>query len=146
MMSLHDSFTRFLDELKDKEFLAELGGKGGYLTFSNSGIRGSVKKFTISLEAFLSGFIDIQNHLDKFRSHQRYVEGEWRELGGFFQDLTLKSIAQVQTKPTFSTMSKIVSWANDKAPNLYSDNVIEINEASISRTIEKYGSFEKRVG
>lgn len=136
-MSLHDSFTRFLDELKDKEFIAELGRKGGYLTFSNSGIRGSVKKFTISLEAFLSGFVDIQNNLDKFNSHQRYVEGEWRELGGYFQDLTLKSIAQVQTKPTFSTMSKIIAWANGKAPNFYSDNVMEINEDSIAKTVEK---------
>ncbi|MEI7455273.1 MAG: hypothetical protein WCK93_00995 [Nitrosomonadales bacterium] len=136
-MSLHDSFTGFLDELKDKEFIAELGGKGGYLTFSNSGIRGSVKKFTISLEAFLSGFVDIQNNLDKFTLHQRYVEGEWRELGGCFQDLTLKSIAQVQTKPTFSTMSKIIAWANDKAPNMYSDNAIEINVDSIAKTIEQ---------
>ena len=75
MMSLHNSFTRFLGELKGNEFGAELGEKGGYLTFSNSGIRGSVKKFTISLEAFLSGFIDIQNNLDKFSSHQHYVEG-----------------------------------------------------------------------
>ena len=136
-MSIHDSLATFLDNLKDKEFGAELGEKGGYLTFSNSGIRGSVKKFTISLDAFLSGFVDIQNNLDKFSSHQRYVEGDWRELGGYFQDLTLKSIAQVQTKPTFSTMSKIVSWANDKAPNLYNDNVIEINAASIAKTIEK---------
>jgi len=136
-MSPHASLSAYLGGIRNTKFDAVLGEKGGYLVFSNSGQRDSVKSFTISLAALLAGFVDIQQKLETFAPHERYDEDAWRELKDYFQDLSLKSSIQVQTKSTFSTMSKIVAWANEKERERYNDSFMEINADSISRTIEK---------
>lgn len=136
-MSLHKSLSAYLSSIKATMFAAELGEKGGYINFSNSGKRGDVKSFTISLAAFLSAFNDINNELSKFMAHQSYVEGDWRDLSENFSDLTIKSIVTVQTKPLFTTMSKLVAWANDRPASAYEDGTIEITSDSVAKTIEK---------
>lgn len=124
MMNLHASLSAYLGGIRNTKFEAVLGEKGGYLVFSNSGQRDTVKSFTISLAALLAGFVDIQKNLEKFAQHERYDEDTWRDLKEYFRDLSLKSSIQVQTKSTFSTMSKIVAWANEKERESYNDSVI----------------------
>jgi hypothetical protein len=136
-MSQHRSLSAYLSSIKATMFAAELGEKGGYITFSNSGKRGDVKSFTISLAAFLSAFNDISHGLGKFITNQTYVEGVWRDLSEEFSDLTIKSIITVQTKPLFCTMSKLIAWANDRPVEAYEDGTIEITKDSIAKTIEK---------
>lgn len=137
MMALHTSLSAYLGGIHNTKFDAALGEKGGYLVFSNSGQRDTVKSFTISLSALLAGFIDIQQNIETFAPHQQYNEDSWRELKDYFQDLSLKSSIQVQTKSTFSTMSKIVAWANEMAQDKYNDSAMVINADSIYITIEK---------
>lgn len=47
-------------------FGAELGHKGGYIKFSNSGQRGGTKSFHISLEALAETLQNIRDHINKF--------------------------------------------------------------------------------
>ena len=136
-MSLHKSLADYLSAIKHSKFTAVLGNKGGYITFSNTGKGGDIKSFTISLSAFLTSFNDINNNISKFISHKNYVESDWRSLSSDFSDNTIKSIITVQTKPTFTTMSKLVGWANDRAPSAYEDGVIEITQEIIANTIDK---------
>ncbi len=136
-MSLHDSLTKYMGSISTTLFAAELGKNGGFITFSNSGKRGEIKSFTISLYAFLSAFNDIKNDIGKFVSHTNYIETEWRDFSADFNDLTVKSTITVQTKSLFVTMSKLVAWANDRAPDKFNDQTIEITSESIAKTIEK---------
>ena len=140
-MNLHKSLTAYLSALKYSDFATELGERGGYITFSNSGKRGEVKSFTISLAALLSAFNDIKTHLGEFESHQHYVEGIWRDFSKNFTDLTIRSNITVQTKPIFVTLSKIVGWANNREIGVYQDGEIEITLDSITKTIEKISAL-----
>ncbi|RBM71296.1 restriction endonuclease [Vibrio paracholerae] len=68
----------------------------------------------------------------------RYVEKEWRDNGSkYFTDLILNSMITVQTKPCFTTFSKIINWATEKVFSDYDDNVIDLSFESLSVTIEK---------
>lgn len=136
-MSLHNSLSAYLSSIQPTKFVAELGGKGGYITFSNSGKSGDIKSFTISLASFLSAFNNINHQLEIFKTNQSYNEETWRNLSEKFDDRTIKSIITVQTKPLFCTMSKLIAWANDKPENTNDDEKIEITEDSITKTIEK---------
>lgn len=111
-------FSKF--ENSNSKFTAELQERGGNITFSNSGKGGNKKFFNLSLETFLNCLKDIKTHLSEFVGHEDYIEGEWRNLGSkYFKDGPANAQITVQTKPMFTTLSKIIMWAN--APTL--DNI-----------------------
>lgn len=124
------------------KFPCSLGNLGGFVNFRNSGQRGSVKEFTLSLETILSGLKDIRSNINVFSPMTNYVEKEWRDSGSeFFSDLILKSMITVQTKPCFTTFSKIINWATEKDVSKYDDNKIDLTLDSLDCTIEKIESL-----
>lgn len=126
-------------ENSDSKFTAELSDKGGYVTFSNSGKGGDKKYFTLSLESFLMCLKDIKNNHSSFLGHENYVEKEWRDLGSlYYTDAAANAQCTVQTKPMFTTLSKIIMWAN--SPNYDTNNpesniILEYN--ALQNTIAK---------
>jgi hypothetical protein len=120
-------------------FAASQSDIGGNITFSNSGIRGTVKQFTLGLDSFISILKDIQINIGAFQSYENYIERDWRDLGSrYYTDRTANSMSTVQTKPLFTTISKIIAWAN--LPNLESidtDQFLRINFLEIQNAIEK---------
>lgn len=130
-----NSLQSFFSDVENRsKFSCELGEKGGYLNFRNSGQRGSVKEFTISLTSVLSGLKDIRDNLNAFSNLENYVEGSWRDAGAkYFSDLALNSIITVQTKPCFTTFSKIINWANENSS--YDDNQIDLSKSSLDKAI-----------
>lgn len=69
---------------------------------------------------------------------QTYEERSWRDSGAdcFTNDVANATIT-VQTKPLFSTLSKLVKWANpDKYIGLSTDNQIVITEETLSKTLQ----------
>lgn len=119
-------------------FGAELGHKGGYIKFSNSGKRGGTKSFHISLEALAETLQNIRDHINKFEPLQTYEEKSWRDSGAeYFTNDVANATITVQTKPLFSTLSKLVKWANpDKYIGLSTDNQIVITEETLSKTLQ----------
>lgn len=108
-------------ENSNSKFTAELSSKGGNITFSNSGKGGNKKYFTLGLDSFLNILNDIKNNISEFKGHEKYVEKEWRDLGSkYYKDKPANAQCTVQTKPMFSTLSKIIIWAN--SPSLDSLN------------------------
>lgn len=134
--SLSVEFKKFLKSIDNSQFNAAIGSFGGYLNFENSGKRGSIKSFTLSLESFLSGLNDIKNNISDFGGSSNYNEQSWRDLGAkHFSDLTLNSMITVQTKPTFTTFSKIIAWANN---DVYKDDQkIDLSLESLDVAINK---------
>ncbi len=132
-MSLHNDLAAFLSGLDTSKFPAYTGASGGYITFENTGK--PIKAFTLSLESILSGLSNIESNIGAFREHTLYSEKEWRDLGGrYFVDTALKSISTVQTKPLFSTFSKIISWANGQ--DYVDDNHINLDTNALTVTKE----------
>lgn len=133
-----DLNTYFDSVSGQSKFPCSLGSLGGFVNFRNSGQRGSVKEFTLSLESILSGLKDIRANLKEFSTMTRYVEKEWRDNGSkYFTDLILNSMITVQTKPCFTTFSKIINWATEKDSSDYDDNVIDLSSEALNATIEK---------
>jgi hypothetical protein len=132
----HLNLINYLSLISDTKFPCEIGETGGYVCFKNSGQRGSVKEFTLSLASILSGLRDIQENITTFQLHTTYVEKEWRDLGSsHFKDLSLNSMITVQTKPAFTTFSKIICWANDiEYPG---DNTIHLENNQVENTITR---------
>lgn len=120
-------------------FAASQSDIGGNITFSNSGKRGTVKQFTLGLDSFISILKDIQINIGAFQEHQNYIEKDWRDLGSeYYTDGPANAMSTVQTKPLFTTISKIIAWAN--LPNLESidtDQFLRINILEIQNAIEK---------
>lgn len=130
----------FLESISSKsDFNAELSRKGGYITFSNSGRRGGAKFFQIGLENILQTLQDILNHLDVFQDIAEYEEKAWRDNGAeFFTDPVANANSTVQTKPLFSTLSKIIIWANQPVlDDVDPDKLIVLDSNSIQTTINK---------
>ena len=130
----------FLDQTSNQsDFKANLSNRGGFITFSNSGRRGGVKYFQIGLDNLLQTLKDILANLDVFADLTDYVEKSWRDNGSaYFTDPVANANSTVQTKPLFSTLSKIIIWANQ--PDLDSidpDNQIILTKNSLSKAIEK---------
>lgn len=130
----------FLDQTSNQsDFKANLSNRGGFITFSNSGRRGGVKYFQIGLDNLLQTLKDILANLDVFADLTDYVEKSWRDNGSaYFTDPVANANSTVQTKPLFSTLSKIIIWANQ--PDLDSinpDNQIILTKDSLSKAIEK---------
>jgi len=133
----HDDLMTFLGNASNRsEFSASIGKSGGYINFKNSGRRGSVKEFTLSLETLLSGFEDILNNYEVFTKLKNYDETRWRDNGAkYFRDVALNTMITVQTKPTFCTFSKLICWANNI--QYINDDSISIERDKLQITIEK---------
>ncbi len=109
---LFKTLKKYLEKTSiESKFKVKIEENGGYITFSNS----SDKYFTISLTSLKQMAEDILRHLTVFSKHSNYEEKKWRELSQeYYSDETIKSIAAVQTKPLFTTLKKIINWANNK--------------------------------
>lgn len=131
--------AKYLNDINNySDFKASLGSRCGNITFSNSGKRGSVKSFTLSLDSFVTIFCDIQKNLDEFKKHVAYNETEWRNLGSeFYTDEPANAMATVQTKPLFTTLSKLIFWSNNIETSSYNDNSIILSEDSLENAINK---------
>lgn len=134
---ISDELIVYLERINEEsKFTANLSERGGYITFSNSGQRGSVKFFTLGLDSFIKTIIDILENHTTFIVHTNYVEGEWRDLGNtYFNDVTANALSTVQTKPLFTTISKLINWANNEKAIPYSDNIIDLDKDSLTKTI-----------
>ena len=136
---ISDELIIYLEKVnKESKFIASLSHRGGYITFSNSGQRGSVKFFTLGLDSFIITLTDILEKHATFIPHTNYVEGEWRDLGNaYFNDDTANALSTVQTKPLFTTISKLINWANKEKSTPYSDNTIDLEKDSLTKTISQ---------
>lgn len=135
-----ESLLNFLhDESISSPFRAELSDRGGYITFSNSGRRGDTKYFQIGIDSILTTLKDILNNISVFSRIQDYDEKPWRDNGSiYFSDPVANANSTVQTKPLFSTLSKIIKWANQPIlNNLNSDSRISITPDSLENAINK---------
>ncbi len=134
------SLLNFLhDESISSPFRAELSNRGGYITFSNSGRRGDKKYFQIGIDSILTTLKDILTNIEVFSRIQDYEEKPWRDNGSiYFSDPVANANSTVQTKPLFSTLSKIIKWANQPTlNNLNTDNRISITPDTLENTITK---------
>lgn len=146
-----DLFTYLKDLSNNSDFKAELSTRGGFVTFSNSGRRGSVKYFQIGLDNIIQTLKDIHAHLDVFKKITEYEETPWRDNSSkYFVDAVANANSTVQTKPLFSTLSKVIIWANQ--PNLDRvdpDKHIDLSECNLITTINKLeelaNSFKPKV-
>lgn len=130
----------FLESISNNsDFKAELSKKGGYVTFSNSGRRGGTKYFQIGLENILQTLRDILDHLDVFQNLTEYEEKAWRDNGAeYFTDSVANANSTVQTKPLFSTLSKIIIWGNQPhLKNIDPDQTIALDRDYIQQAIDK---------
>ena len=130
----------FLESISNNsDFKAELSKKGGYVTFSNSGRRGGTKYFQIGLENILQTLRDILDHLDVFQNLTEYEEKAWRDNGAeYFTDSVANANSTVQTKPLFSTLSKIIIWGNlPHLKNIDPDQTIALDRDYIQQAIDK---------
>ena len=129
----------------NSDFKAELSKKGGYVTFSNSGRRGGTKYFQIGLENIIQTLRDILNHLDTFRNLKEYEEKAWRDnCAEYFTDPVANANSTVQTKPLFSTLSKIIIWGNQPLlNNIDPDQVIALDRDYIQTAINKLDIVSK---
>jgi len=77
--------------------------------------------------------------LHEFKGHENYAEREWRDLGSdYYTDEPANAQCTVQTKPMFSTLSKMIMWAN--SPNLDDidpESTINLNGENIENAITK---------
>lgn len=136
---MKDLFT-FLKEVSgNSDFKAELSNRGGFITFSNSGRRGGVKYFQIGLDNILQTLKDILNCLPVFSVLSEYNETQWRDNGAeFFNDPVANANSTVQTKPLFSTLSKVIIWGNQPdLDDINPDQNIVLTETSLHNTIDK---------
>jgi len=133
---LFDNLKKYLENTSEKSnFKVSIESSGGYITFSNSGQRGGRKFFTLSLLSIKNTLQDVLNNLSVFESNTSYIEQVWRDLSQYYTDDTIKSIATVQTKPLFTTLTKVISWANEK--ELEDESLIDLDTNSIEQTIQK---------
>ena len=134
-----DLFTYLKSQSNDSDFKAELSIRGGFITFSNSGRRGGVKYFQIGLDNIIQTLKDIHAHLDIFKQITDYDETPWRNNGSlYFEDAVANANSTVQTKPLFSTLSKVIKWANQpNLENIDPDKRIDLSEQHLIKTIEK---------
>lgn len=122
---------------EESAFSAELGKSGGYIQFSNSDRRGAAKSFHISLEALYVTLRDIQSNLSEFSKIQIYDEAQWRKKGAkYFSNPVANSIIMVQTKPLFSTLSKLIKWSNLSVyQGLRTEQQIVLNKETLAATL-----------
>ena len=136
---MYDLFSTLETLSRDSDFSATLSERGGYITFSNSGRRGSTKYFQIGLDSLLQTLRDILANLSAFSGMSDYVESDWRNNGSeYFNDPVANANSTVQTKPLFSTLSKLIIWGNQPAfDDIDSDQRIILQEDALRNTIVK---------
>ncbi len=138
-MNMKDLYS-FLDEQSQhSSFNAELSKRGGFITFSNSGRRGEIKYFQIGLDSILQTLKDILDNLNVFNTITEYEEKAWRDSGSeFFKDPVANANSTVQTKPLFSTLSKVIIWGNQPRLNdIDPDKTIVLDEFSLTTAIKE---------
>lgn len=138
-MNMKDLYS-FLDEQSQRSsFNAELSKRGGFITFSNSGRRGEIKYFQIGLDSILQTLKDILDNLNVFNTITEYEEKAWRDSGSeFFKDPVANANSTVQTKPLFSTLSKVIIWGNQPRLNdIDPDKTIVLDEFSLTTAIKE---------
>ena len=136
---MKDLFS-FLNEASDNsDFKATLSKRGGFITFSNSGRRGGSKFFQIGLDNILRTLKDILVNIETFKNLTEYDETSWRNNGSkYFSDLVTNANSTVQTKPLFSTLSKVINWANQpRLDFIDSDAKICLDKEALETTIAK---------
>ena len=136
---MEELFTYLYNESVNSSFRATLSERGGYITFSNSGRRGDTKYFQIGIDTILQTLKDIRNNLATFSLIQDYEERPWRDNGAqLFTDPVANANSTVQTKPLFSTLSKVIKWANQpKLNDIDTDRRIVLNNDSLNNAIER---------
>lgn len=130
----------YLKKLSDNSlFKAELSTRGGFITFGNSGKRGGVKYFQIGLDNIIQTLKDINDNIDVFQTITDYVETPWRDNGStYFNDPVANANSTVQTKPLFSTLSKVIIWANQPLlDDVDPDRHINLSKHYVDNAIDK---------
>ena len=136
---MKDLFS-FLNEVSGNSyFKATLSERGGFITFSNSGRRGGSKFFQIGLDNILQTLKDILINIETFKNLTEYDETSWRNNGSeYFSDSVANANSTVQTKPLFSTLSKVINWANQpRLDSIDSDAKICLDKDTLETTIAK---------
>ena len=136
---MKDLFS-FLNEVSgNSDFKATLSERGGFITFSNSGRRGGSKFFQIGLDNILQTLKDILINIETFKNLTEYDETSWRNNGSeYFSDSVANANSTVQTKPLFSTLSKVINWANQpRLDSIDSDAKICLYKDTLETTIAK---------
>lgn len=136
---MKDLFS-FLNEVSgNSDFKAALSERGGFITFSNSGRRGGSKFFQIGLDNILQTLKDILINIETFKNLTEYDETSWRNNGAeYFSDSVANANSTVQTKPLFSTLSKVINWANQpRLDFIDSDAKICLDKEALETTIAK---------
>ena len=136
---MKDLFS-FLNEVSgNSDFKATLSERGGFITFSNSGRRGGSKLFQIGLDNILQTLKDILINIETFKNLTEYDETSWRNNGSeYFSDSVANANSTVQTKPLFSTLSKVINWANQpRLDSIDSDAKICLDKDTLETTIAK---------
>lgn len=136
---MKDLFS-FLNEVSgNSDFKATLSERGGFITFSNSGRRGGSKFFQIGLDNILQTLKDILINIETFKNLTEYDETSWRNNGAeYFSDSVANANSTVQTKPLFSTLSKVINWANQpRLDFIDSDAKICLDKEALETTIAK---------
>lgn len=131
-MVYSDLSTFLINASKNSKFSVTLPSSGGYIELSNT----SGKAFSLGLSSILAILKDIDKNLDEFLPHIEYEEKIWRDLGAqYYSDKIANAMSTVQTKPLFSSLSKIINWANNI--EYKSDSNISLSKEALSRAIEK---------
>ncbi len=129
---IYSDLSTFLNETSEhSKFSATLPTNGGYIEFSNT----SGKVFSLGLSSILTVLTDIYENINEFLPHIKYEEKIWRDLGAkYYTDKAANAMSTVQTKPLFSSLSKIINWANKITNN--SDSNIALSEKNLSKAIQ----------
>lgn len=140
---MQDIYTYLTKLSNNSDFKANLSQRGGYITFSNSGRRGGAKYFQIGLDSLIQTLSDIYENIDVFRTIADYDETPWRNNGSeYFSDPVANANSTVQTKPLFSTLSKVIIWANQPLlDNTDPDKHMDLNEEYLECAISKLGQL-----
>ena len=136
---MKDLFSFLNDVSGNSDFKATLSERGGFITFSKSGRRGGSKFFQIGLDNILQTLKDILINIEIFKNLTEYDETSWRNNGSeYFSDAVANANSTVQTKPLFSTLSKVINWANQpKLDSMDSDAKICLDKEALETTIAK---------
>ncbi|EGR3414118.1 AAA family ATPase [Vibrio parahaemolyticus] len=107
-----DSFINDIRTLKSDMSVDYAEVSPGF-KFSNTGRRGGIKYFYISLNQMITVLEDIKNNIQEFIPNARYVEGTWRDLfHTYLSDDVINAMSTVQTLPLFNLITKVIYQAN----------------------------------
>ncbi len=111
----NNSIDSFINDIRslNSEMSIDYAAVSPGFKFSNTGRRGSVKYFYISLNQMITVLEDIKSHLQEFMPNARYVEGTWRDLfHTHLSDDVINAMSTVQTLPLFNLITKVIYQAN----------------------------------